>query len=95
MTAEYPTEEELGQIAAWSYDDFDGWMRHIKSIWYYGDSYFTEESPGKWVIHTVGWSGNESIIAAMRKNTIMWMVHWWSHRRGGHFELRSREYTDD
>lgn len=74
------------------------WFAYIKSVgnywpseepfgWYEEDT--TDELLGKPVhryhISTGGWSGNESIIEAMKENFICWYTTWRVHRWGGHF----------
>ena len=81
----YPTEQELERVR--SYDIVNGslieFMEYIKSIWQYED-YF-EFYQGKWHISTCGWSGNETIIGAMKQNAMFWMLYWEQSRRGGHY----------
>ena len=36
-------------------------------------------------ISTGGWSGNEDMIAAMRRNFFLWHLSWVQQRVGGHF----------
>lgn len=83
----YPTEEELARIAAWPVEDFLGWMDYIHSLWTLADWGWHVED-GKYLISTAGWSGNEDIIEAMQKNTLLWVLHWQMSRRGGHYEFQ-------
>lgn len=78
------------------------WIEYIKELWYWPDFIWVDESENLMVrelneillrgssvlkISTGGWSGNESIISAMREN-IMWSFNFLSHRNGGHYELK-------
>lgn len=90
----YPTEAALGKIANWDYNDSDGWFNFIKELWHLKSWGWTEideidevlNRPVKrYYISTAGWSGNESIIFAMQENNILWHLHWYSSRRGGHY----------
>lgn len=112
MTPEgYPDEDELQKIRTWPAEDPLGLMAYVRERWYLPD-WGWEEGPGAdpekfdaaerdttvFQISTAGWSGNEDIIAAMQANTTFWTLHWWSSRRGGHYELRIRplgQPTDD
>ena len=81
----YPTEEELETIR--NYDiinsSLDEFMELIKSIWQYPE--YIKHQDHKWHVSTVGWSGNEDIICAMKRNTLFWMLYWEQSRRGGHY----------
>jgi len=90
-----PTEETLKKISGWECTDFRGCMEFVKSIWAYADWGWHETNEADWIktdkvnrvyrISTAGWSGNESIISALKKNSILWFLNWWESRRGGHF----------
>ena len=96
----YPTDEALDKIRDWDYNDATGWLNFIKSIWWATDWGWTEstgtnvilnEPQYEYHISTGGWSGNEEIIDAMRKNYILWNLAWYEHRRGGHYIFAIRE----
>ena len=91
----YPTDEALTMIAEWSVDDSRGWFTFIESLWYLSGwgwrkeeaahDLFDDKKVIRYNISTAGWSGNESIIAAMHKNRILWSTTWVQSRRGGHY----------
>ncbi len=93
MSDEYPEDEDLEKLKVWPHDDFDGWMAFAKSIWWMPDWGWSEED-GTYSISTGGWSGNESILSAMRHNFALWGIHWYNHRTGGHYEFKNREALD-
>jgi len=91
----YPTKEELEKISSWDLADFKGMMEFIKELWEFADWGWSESDEPDWLhkdrtnrvyrISTGGWSGNEEIIGAMQKNSIVWFLNWWESRRGGHY----------
>lgn len=91
----YPTESALRLIEIWHWEDPRDWFKFIKNIWAYTDWGWHEELADheyrenkkviRYNISTAGWSGNESIIRAMEKNTWMWDYNWVQSRRGGHY----------
>lgn len=100
----YPTEDALDLITMWHWDDARGWFDFIKSIWAYRDWGWKEQevideitNKKEWCyyISTAGWSGNESIIRAMEKNTWMWGLNWVQSRRGGHYIFQLKEFDAD
>lgn len=100
----YPTEDALDLITIWHWDDARGWFDFIKSIWAYRDWGWKEQevideitNKKEWCyyISTAGWSGNESIIRAMEKNTWMWGLNWVQSRRGGHYIFQLKEFNED
>ena len=96
MAEKYPTDEELKRIAEWdiSKNGIDGLLELIESIWWcpeYGYGF----AEGKLQLHTLGWSGNEDIIAALQANFIFWSIYWKSSERGGHYFFEIKGLRDD
>ena len=93
--SDYPTNEELQRIAEWPYTDPRGWVGYISEILpFYGRCSLKRViGRSRYEIATGGWSGCEDIIAAMVKNTMLWLLTWQSSHRGGlHiFELPREE----
>jgi len=90
----YPTGKALDAIAKWSppstYKDL---MAFVMQLWTYDDYWkqsittdaFTGNEVMSYYISTGGWSGNESIIAALQDNILFWALCWTQSRRGGHY----------
>jgi hypothetical protein len=104
----YPTDDELDRIRTWDMTQGDPWelLTYIASLWHWYPRGWTEDKQGDTLdikIATGGWSGNESVISAMRENYIFWGSAWVDSKRGGyyHFRLRRRaegkgiSYADD
>jgi len=100
----YPTEAALEIISIWHWSEPKGWFDTIKSLWWMPDwgwkeqlamDEITVKEEYSYYISTGGWSGNESIIAAMQKNEMMWHLNWVQSRRGGHYIFQLRELKDD
>lgn len=92
----YPTEETLKLIEGWDWKDTNGLLRYIKEAWKY-DEYIrletyqdkiTGEAKQQLLISTAGWSGNESIMSALKNNTMFWSINWYQSTRGGHYIFR-------
>lgn len=88
----YPTEETLRLIEEWPHTDFEGLFAFIGAAWHEAAD-FTRVG-NAFELHTGGWSGNESIIAALERNAMAWLMCAWSWRRGGHYEFRLPEKAD-
>lgn len=93
----YPTKEELETIEKWDCLDLPGWFAFIKSVWWMAEWGWHEADEANkltlttdrvFSISTGGWSGNEEIIEAMKKNRFAWYFSWWSSMRGGHFVFK-------
>lgn len=89
----YPTDETLRAIREWG-TDLEAGIRFIQKAWYYPDR-FVEVRPGVWYVSTGGWSGNEELIGAWKRNFILWTQWYVLARRGGHFIFARGEDGDD
>ena len=93
----YPTDAALDVIRLWHWNDIKGWFKFIESIWskQYGrwSEYGWSGSEFETAIDvaTGGWSGNESIICAMKNNSLMWTLNWYQSTRGGHYIFVAKE----
>jgi hypothetical protein len=105
----YPTEKVLEYIKRWHWSDARAMFEYIKDIWAYADfGYWREEFVSRddynkmefkeprlrYYISTAGWSGNESIIRAMKENSMLWALNWVQSRRGGHYIFELKEFED-
>lgn len=82
----YPDGEELKRIAEWPYTDIAGMLEFVAGIWWC-PSFGWHIEGDILKLSTGGWSGNESVIAAMQENRMFWALCWVSSRRGGHYEF--------
>ena len=76
--------------------EFEGDARELlaslREAWMY-PTYWDEEDGvdildrpvHRYHVSTAGWSGNESLIEALRNHWIFWMRFWVEERVGGHF----------
>ena len=84
----YPTDETLQTITDWpirSNEDIGALLAYVEKAWRYT---FTIGYGGigrtKSInIATHGWSGNETIIHALKYNPVFWGLCWLSSSRGG------------
>jgi len=83
---EYPSDEDLTLIRNWKMKHVTGLMDFVESLWSYAD-WGWKQKGRHYSISTGGWSGNESLIEALKKNQIFWAVCWYSSTRGGHYEF--------
>ena len=79
----YPDDEELKRIAEWPWQDSLGLLEFVRELWRFQN--FWSQDGDMLAISTGGWSGNESLVAAMKQNVGFWHLCWESHSRGGHF----------
>ncbi len=109
----YPTDEYLHFLKYFkpeSIEEFEEFLiKILKPTWHYGDWGFKLKRPYRGIrrleLHTGGWSGNEMLIDAIKKNiyfthVYMRYVMW---KRGGHFYFEiggyrpsdPRKYVED
>lgn len=99
----YPESHEHEKIINWKmkpdpdHYDWSELMEYVQSLWHWGsDQYEIRETTcldrpiREYIFHTGGWSGNESLIAALRENMMFWMMCWYQSTAGGHFIFRVR-----
>lgn len=93
----YPEDHELEAIEKWDYKDVFNLLEYIKARHqfegYLTFNVYTEDyKPYKkgLEVHysTAGWSGNESMIHALLRNTFIKMFFYYSWRTGGHYVFR-------
>ena len=88
----YPTEETERLIRQFEGDGRE-LLAAVREIWQH-PTYWDEED-GKdeclerpvrrYHVSTAGWSGNETLIEALRDHWIFWMRFWVQERVGGHY----------
>jgi len=86
----YPTEDALTIIELWPSFDSPGWFEFIRDRWHLA-SWGWSKVGSEYHISTGGWSGNESIIAAMQNNWTLWSICWVQSNRSGHYIFKERE----
>ena len=85
----YPTEETLEIIAKWE-NDYENLMEFVREAWRWKDDYFhltIKDGERMHELHTGGWSGNESLMGALKQNQLFWVMCWQESRRGGHYKF--------
>ena len=87
----YPTNKTLKAIRNWPYDKAEELFIKIQKHWFVGEDYChnDDSAPGCWRISSAGWSGNESCLAEMERNHMLWMQIFVCHRNGGHYVFSS------
>lgn len=87
---EYPADDELQALTDFNVtkDNFHVFMEKVKELWNWNDTYFIRKGD-TYELHTGGWSGNESIIDALGRNFVFWLLYWKQTRVGGHYIFSS------
>jgi hypothetical protein len=91
----YPTDHELQLIRDWS-SDWSDLLTFVRGCWWAAEWGWDDKDDGAehlWRISTGGWSGNETIIAALQQNEPFWATCWQSTRVGGHYEFVTRSVS--
>lgn len=97
----YPTDEALEYLANMSYtkkDGFKGVMEMAENLWSSYGKFDIKEDKSKYYYRLVtgGWSGNESVIWALKDNrNFFWAMCWVSSTRGGLHEFEVAKYDDN
>jgi hypothetical protein len=80
----YPTDESLLRI-----ENYTGSHTKLMSeiAFLFGGYGRCEFEGDLWKIATGGWSGCESVIAALKTNRVFWTMSWQLSRRGGYYEF--------
>jgi hypothetical protein len=102
----YPTNTELRIIQRWNILKYTipDLVEYVKAVWWYperqfelrkGRDHLRRRACMKLELHTGGWSGNESVICALRRNYLFWSMFWRKTYAGGHyyFEIRMTEWN--
>lgn len=88
---EYPRDEELKTIKEWDFQQkpVTDLLDYTRNLWKYEDRFvLTGKRVLKLYLSTGGWSGNESIIGALKQNFVFWAMCWEKHIKGGHYWFR-------
>jgi hypothetical protein len=89
----YPTEETLGRIRAFNplKDDPFDFVEYLCENWVNGYPPDWNKA-GDLQLSTGGWSGCESIIAALKETPFpsFWSLYWYQSRVGGHYWFKVR-----
>lgn len=81
----YPDEDTIRKIQNWNFTEPKEVIEFISEAWNKGYGSVEESYPGVWVFSTGGWSGNEDLIEALKRNNILYSVLSWRslHLPGG------------
>jgi len=103
----YPTEDELEKLLeygcgfSFKTQDFigkyqpDRLIEYLLSIWTYGaDACIWNPETRILELHTLGWSGNETIIKTL-EHTVFWILHWKEIHVGGHYYFKKIEKIEE
>jgi hypothetical protein len=88
----YPTPHALRHIETWPAEkDYIDLMLLVDALWKYKDCFIFEPYNRVCTLLTAGWSGNESLISALKMNVAFWNQCWVSSHRGGKYVFEIRQ----
>lgn len=91
----YPTDEALEIIERWPMFEHKSLFEFIHGLWWHSDWGWQEENidgATRYSLSTGGWSGNESLIHALKSNhNFAWTLTWYQSQRGGHYIFEVKE----
>lgn len=95
----YPTEETLRVICEWPIKSnfaVQDLLDYAQKAWRYNFKIRTGGLGRKrWLYAaTSGWSGNEEIIGALKKNRFFWVCCWLESHRGGGFKFLTAPFNE-
>jgi hypothetical protein len=97
----YPTDEALDYLQSMSYTKVGGFKPVIdfaENLWSPYGRFETKEDEKNYYVccATGGWSGNESVIWALKENkSFFWTICWVMSKRGGYHEFEIRKYNEN
>lgn len=83
----YPSDLELERIRCWPLEGWADLLSYVEARWHHADCGYWERRDTSYLLHTAGWSGNESLVQALARNRLFWSCCWVWSRRGGHHAL--------
>lgn len=98
----YPAATSLAALETWDCADPLGAFLFAAALWNRTYGWFDqtpsiieplfevradEDSRVWFCMATGGWSGNEDVIGALQRNTVLWLVSWSASVRGGYYEF--------
>ena len=88
----YPDEASLKEIEKWDIpkNGVKGLLDLIEENTNWADRQIsiTGKKVLRFEFHTGGWSGNEDVISALRRNILFWPLFWEKSTRGGHYYFK-------
>ena len=91
----YPTERQLTTIRKWDLTQKSviDLLDFVQPLWSYEDRFVRRHHTLR--LSTGGWSGNEDIIGALRRNFLFWSMYWFKTQRGGHYWFNDRMVSQE
>jgi len=88
----YPDEKSLKEIKEWDIlkQGVQGLLDLVAENTNWADRQIrvTSKRVIRFEYHTGGWSGNEDVIDALRRNFLFWSLFWEKSTRGGHYYFK-------